>query len=262
MPRFDANLSTLFQEFPLSERFGAARRNGFEAVEILFPYETPAGDLAGLLKQNQLECVLLNAPPGRWEAGERGIACLPGRRKEFMASISTGLQYCDALGARRLHVLAGLLNADHDRDACRDIYIENLRMASRRAASQGVDILIEPINPRDFPGYFLNTQADAAAIQDAVGEPNLKMQMDLYHMQIVEGDLEMKLRRYIDRCGHIQIAGPPKRQEPDRGEVNFPYLFGVLDELEYEGWVGCEYRPAAGTEEGLGWLRGLKRDRS
>ncbi|MDB5839617.1 MAG: hyi [Herminiimonas sp.] len=254
MPKFAANLTMQFNEVPFIQRFEAAARAGFKAVEFLFPYEHSAEEIAAQLKQHGLENVLFNMPPGDWAAGERGIACVPGREAEFRAGVAKAISYATACGTPRLHAMAGLPPAQADRQACRATYIENLRYAAAETAKHDIMLLIEPINSRDMPGYFLNTQADAHAIREEVGAPNLKVQMDFYHVQIVEGDIAMKARKYLEHVGHIQIAGVPARNEPDVGEVNYPYLFDVLDELGYDGWVGCEYRPAKGTVEGLSWM--------
>ena len=256
MLRFAANLSMMFPEVPFLERFGAAAAAGFKGVEFLFPYEFTADEVAGALRGSRLENALFNTPPGDWAAGERGLASLPGREAEFRAGIARAIDYARVLGTRRIHVMAGLLPPGADRALHRRTYVSNLRFAAAELASAGLAALIEPINTRDIPGYFLNTQAEAHAIREELGAPNLKVQMDLYHVQIVEGDLAMKIRRYLPYVGHIQIAGVPERHEPDRGEVNYPYLFRLLDELGYDGWIGCEYRPAGRTEDGLGWLRG------
>jgi hydroxypyruvate isomerase len=258
MPRFAANLSMMFTEVPFIERFGAAAAAGFAAVEFLFPYEHAADEIAAQLRAHRLANVLFNLPPGDWAAGERGMASIPGRETQFRHGVGEALAYARALGTPRLHVMAGLLPAGADRARHRAAYVDSLRYAAAEAAREGVEVLIEPINTRDIPGYFLNTQADAHAIREEVGAANLKVQMDLYHAQIVEGDLATKLRRYLPHVGHIQIAGVPDRHEPDVGELNYPYLFRLLDELGYAGWVGCEYRPAAGTLAGLGWLPGYE----
>ncbi len=255
MPRFAANLSMMFQEVPFLERFGAAAAAGFRGVEFLFPYDFAAQDIARALRDGRLENVLFNTPPGAWAAGERGLASLPGREAEFRAGVSRAMEYAQALGTPRVHVMAGLLPAGAERARHRDAYLANLRHAAAEAARHRLEVLIEPINTRDIPGYFLNTQAEAHAVREEVGAPNLKVQMDLYHAQIVEGDLAMKIRRYLPQVGHFQIAGVPERHEPDRGEVSYPYLFRLLDELGYAGWIGCEYRPAGRTEDGLGWLQ-------
>ena len=255
MPRFAANLSMMFTEVPFLERFGAAAQAGFAAVEFLFPYEHAAEDIAAQLRAHRLANVLFNLPPGDWAAGERGMASIPGRETEFRRGVGDALGYARSLGTPRVHAMAGLLPAGADRATHRAAYVANLRFAADAAARDGLEVLIEPINTRDIPGYFLNTQAEAHAIREEVGAANLKVQMDLYHAQIVEGDIATKLRRYLPHVGHIQIAGVPERHEPDTGELNYPYLFRLLDELGYAGWVGCEYRPAAGTVAGLGWMR-------
>jgi hydroxypyruvate isomerase len=262
MPKFAANLSMLYPELDFLDRFDAAAKDGFKAVEYLFPYAFEIRDIVARLKANGLQQVLFNAPPGNWDAGERGLACLPGREAEFRAGIHQALDYAAALGCPRIHVMAGLLPAGSAHAAHDATYIKQLGWAATQAAQHGVDVLIEPINTRDIPGFFLNRQDRAHAVLAEVAAPNLKVQMDLYHCQIVEGDLAMKLRQYLPggRVGHIQIAGVPQRHEPDLGEINHPYLFALLDELGYSGWIGCEYRPArgmqaGGTSAGLGWLK-------
>jgi hydroxypyruvate isomerase len=269
MPRFAANLSMLYQEHAFLDRFAAAARDGFEGVEYLFPYEHAPQDIAALLQAHGLQQVLFNAPPGDWAAGERGLACLPGREAEFRQGIGEALRYAQALGCPRVHVMAGLVPAGSSREALRATYVANLRWAATQAAPAGVDLLLEPINTRDIPGFFLNRQDDAHALVAEIGAPNVKVQMDLYHCQIVEGDVAMKVRQYLPtgRVGHFQIAGVPERHEPDVGELHHPYLFRVIDEVAaacgWDGWVGCEYRPArgavpGGTSAGLGWLRAAR----
>ena len=260
MPRFAANLSLLYGELPFMARFAAAAADGFSAVEYLFPYAWPHAELAARLAAHGLQQVLFNAPPGDWEAGERGLMCLPGREAEFRAGLLHALTYAQALQCPRLHLMAGLTPAGADPALLRATYLDNLRWAAPEAARYGVQLLIEPINLRDMPGYFLTRQAQAHHLVAEVGAPNLKVQMDLYHCQIMEGDVAMKLRQYVPtgQVGHIQIAGVPERHEPDSGELNYPYLLALLDELGYDGWVGCEYRPRRGlqpgaTSAGLGW---------
>jgi len=262
MPRFAANLSLLYPELDFLDRFATAAQDGFKAVEYLFPYAFDRHELAARLQAHGLVQVLFNAPPGDWDAGERGLACLPGRERAFRAGVAQALDYAGALDCPRIHVMAGLLPAGAARQAYEASYISQLRWAAREAAKQGVTVLIEPINTRDMPGYFLNRQDHAHQLIAEIGEAKLQVQMDLYHCQIVEGDVATKLQRYLPtgQVGHIQIAGVPHRHEPDRGELNYPYLFSVLDELGYSGWVGCEYRPqaglqAGGTSAGLGWLK-------
>ena len=257
MPRFAANLSFLFTEVPFLERFTEAAHAGFRAVEFAFPYEYQAKELATRIQVQKLEVVLFNLPPGDWEAGDRGLASLPGREHEFAASVATALRYAAALNCSRLHVMAGVLPADADADERAKrirLFVRNLKFACEEAAPQNVTILIEPINPRTMPNYLLNTQTEAHAIREEIGLPNLRVQMDLFHAQIVEGDLTEKIRRWMPHIGHFQIAGVPDRHEPDQGEVNYAWMFKLLDELKYEGWIGCEYRPAQTTTGGLGWM--------
>jgi 2-dehydrotetronate isomerase len=254
MPKFAANITTMFTEWPFIDRFEAAAQAGFRAVELQFPYAYSAEAIAAKLREHGVSNVLFNAAPGNIANGERGLASLPDREAEFREGIALALRYAQVLGTPRVHVMAGLLPDTADRLRHRATYIKNLRYAAAEAARAGVGVLIEAINTRDMPRYFLNTQADAHAIRDEVGDSNLQVQMDLYHTQIVEGDISTKLRRYLRNVGHIQIAGVPDRHEPDAGEVNYPYLFRLLDELGYDGWVGCEYRPAHGTLAGLVWL--------
>jgi len=255
MPRFAANLTMMYNEHAFLERFAAAARDGFDAVEYLFPYDFSADAIRAQLDAHGLVQALFNAPPGDWAAGERGLASLPGREDEFRRGLDTALDYTRTLGNTKLHVMAGVIAPGQDRARHRAAYLANLAHAAQAATAHGVTILIEPINPRDMPGYFLNRQDDAQAICAEVGTPNLKVQFDCYHCQIVEGDITKKLERDIAGIGHIQIAGVPERHEPDIGELNYPYLFERIDALGYDGWIGCEYRPKAGTSAGLGWLR-------
>jgi hydroxypyruvate isomerase len=258
MPCFAANLTMMYTEHAFLDRFEAAADDGFDAVEFAFPYEHAHAEIALRLADHGLQQVLFNAPPGDAAAGERGIACLADRRDEFRRGFAEqALPYALALKCPRLHVMAGLMPQGVERAALRETYLANLAWAAREAASVGIEVLIEPINRRDIPGYLLNRQDDAHEIVAAIGAPNLRVQMDLYHCQIVEGDVAMKLRKYVPsgRVGHLQIAGVPDRHEPDLGELYHPYLFELIDELGYAGHIGCEYRPRAGTSAGLGWLR-------
>ena len=274
MPRFAANLSMMYPELPFLDRFEAAAKDGFKAVEYLFPYAFAKEELAARLKANGLQQVLFNAPPGgtdaasidrAWNGGDKGITCIPGREDEFRAGVALALDYAQALGCPRIHLMAGLLPAGVSREAAQRTYVANLRWAAAEAARHGRDVLIEPINTRDIPGFFLNRQDQAHALVAEVGASNIKVQMDLYHCQIVEGDVAMKIRQYLPtgKVGHFQIAGVPERHEPDIGEVNYPYLFGVIDEVAaqcgWDGWIGCEYKPKrggqpGGTSAGLGWF--------
>jgi 2-dehydrotetronate isomerase len=284
MPQFAANLSMLYPELDFLDRFEATAQDGFKAVEFLFPYAYDKHELLARLKANGLQQVLFNAPPGgsertgigqAWDGGTRGLACLPGREIEFQKGIKLALEYAAALECPRLHVMAGLVpigtSAEDKQSLYRSTYVHNIRFAAKLAQQQGVNILIEPINTRDIPGFFLNRQDHAHELIEEIGEANVKVQFDLYHCQIVEGDVAMKIRQYLPtgRVGHFQIAGVPERHEPNIGEVNYPYLFNVIDEVSqacgWTGWVGCEYRPSrgsapGGTSQGLGWFNDAKRE--
>ena len=258
MPRLAANLSYLFTERPFLDRFEAAARCGFRAIEHQFPYtEAPESAIRERLRAHDLRAVLFNLPPG--EEGERGLGGLPGREAEFREALELALRYCRATGCPRLHAMWGVPDERTSLEESRATFVANLREAAPRAAELGVTLLVEPLNPRDNPGYPLNRQSDAHALAAEVGAANVKVQFDLYHCQIVEGDVGAKLQHWVggrdSNVGHIQIAGPPHRLEPDAGELNYAWLLPLIDELGYTGWVGCEYRPAAGTEAGLGWAR-------
>ena len=266
MPNFAANLTMLYNEHDFMERFGAAAADGFAAVEYLFPYPYEKELLAEQLKEHKLVQALHNMPAGDWAAGERGIACIPGREDEFRTGVVTAIEYATALGCRRVNCLAGIPPKDVPVAEARRTLVANLKHAAPEFAKASIMLVAEAINTRDIPGFFLNRQDDAHATVQAVGAANLKVQFDLYHCQIVEGDVAMKIRQYLPtgRVGHFQIAGVPERHEPDVGEVNYPYLFKVIDEVAaacgWQGWVGCEYRPArgatpGGTSAGLGWLK-------
>ena len=254
MPRFAANLTMMYQEFPFLERFAAAARDGFNAVEYLFPDRYFARDLKARLDARGLVQVLFNAPPGEWAAGERGIAALPGREDEFRRSIETALERARILGNTRLHVMAGLIDPSQPHQLQRGVYLKNIAWAASEARADGMTIVIEPINRRDMPGFFLTRQDEAQSICAAIGASNLRVQFDCYHCQITEGDLSFKLTRDIANVGHIQVAGVSDRHEPDVGELNFPYLFDLIDSLGYEGWIGCEYEPSGATSAGLQWM--------
>jgi hydroxypyruvate isomerase len=257
MPRVAANLTFMFNEAPFLERFAEAAQAGFRGVEFLSPYDYQPQEIASRARDHKLEIVLFNAALGDWTGGERGLGSLPGREHEFAAEFSHALRYAQALGTTRLHVMAGLMPPEADageRERRSRTFVRNLRFACEEAATRAITVTIEPINPRDMPHYFLRTQAQAHAIREELGASNLKVQMDFYHCQIVEGDLAEKFRRWQPHIGHVQIAGVPGRHEPDVGEVNYPYLFRLLDDLHYDGWVGCEYKPLAATHEGLHWF--------
>jgi hydroxypyruvate isomerase len=255
VPKFAANLSFIFQEVGFLDRFAAAAASGFKGVEYLSPYEHPPEVIAEQLKRHGLEQALFNMPPGDWAAGERGIAALPGREQEFRDGVETALVYAKATGCRILHAMAGLWPQGHDRAEAERLYTANLRHAADRLAGEGLTLVIEPINNRDIPGYFLNTTTQAMSIIDRVGRPNLELQLDLYHVQIMEGDLAHRIRALAGHYPHVQIAGNPGRHEPDVGEINYPFLFDLFDELGYAGWIGCEYRPKGETRAGLGWAQ-------
>ncbi len=250
MPRFCANLSMLFTELPFLDRFEAAARAGFNGVECMFPYDVPAADIADRLKANNLVQVLFNLPPGDWAAGERGIAALADRTDEFRAGVEQALGYALALGCGKVHCLAGIAAGTK----ARETYVANLRHAARAFAEHGIDVLIEPINTRDIPGYFLTGTQQALDVIAEVGAANVRLQYDCYHMQIMQGDLSPTIERLLPSIGHIQVADTPGRNEPGTGEINYPFLFAHLDRIGYGGWVGCEYRPLAATQDGLKWL--------
>ena len=257
MPRLAANLSMMFTEHPFEARFEAAARAGFRAVEFLFPYDWPSTQVAQWLAEAGVENVLFNLPPGDWASGERGLAALPGREIEFRAALRKALDYAQVLGTPRLHVMAGLIPAGADaglRARMRSTYLDNLRWAAQEALQANRTLLIEPINPRDIPGYWLNHQQEALDVIAEVGAPNLRLQFDLYHAQIVDGDLTRRIERQVGLTGHVQIAGVPDRHEPDAGELAITHLLATLDRVGYAGWVGCEYRPRGQTEAGLGWI--------
>lgn len=252
MPRFAANLSWLFLEHEFLDRFAAAAAAGFQAVEFLFPYEHPAAAVAERLKAAKLELVLFNLPPGDWTKGDRGLAALPGREADFEAAMARALEYAGVLGCRTLHVMSGLAVPGPQTDAT---YRVNLKRAAAAAKPHGITVVIEPINHRDIPGFYLNTVGQAAAAIDAVGADNLRIQFDFYHCQVTEGSLVTRFKEHFAQVGHIQIAGVPGRHEPDVGEINYPYVFEQVDALGYRGHIGCEYKPATETRAGLGWLK-------
>jgi len=263
MPRFAANLSFLYPELEFTQRFAAAARDGFRAVEYLFPYAHDAHVLAALLQRHGLQQVLFNAPAGNWAAGERGTACLAGREAECLAGVEQAIAYAKVLQCPRIHLMAGVVG-DRAQDArAHAVYVGNVRGAAQRAAAHGIDILLEPINRHDMPGFFLNHVAQALAVIEEVALPNVKLQLDVYHCQISDGHLADKLRRHIPhrqhgRIGHIQVAAVPGRGAPDHGEINYPWLFELIDRLGFDGWIGCEYHPgsaAGATSAGLGWMK-------
>jgi hydroxypyruvate isomerase len=255
MPRFSANLSFLFQEHQFLDRFEAAARAGFKAVEYISPYDHPPEEIARRLKDNGLIQALFNLPLGDFEGGERGLAGLPGREDEFRRSVERAAHYAKALACPKVNCLAGIPLLGTSRELALATLIVNLRFAAELLGREGILLLLEPINRFDMPGYLVNRSNEAIAVLDSVKHPNLKLQYDIYHMQRMEGEIAATLKRLMPRIGHIQIADNPGRHEPGTGELNFPFLLAEVDRLRYDGWVGCEYAPKAGTEEGLAWMK-------
>lgn len=255
MTKLAANISWLFTEVPFLDRFAAAAEAGFAAVEFQFPGDVPPTEIAARLQRHRLTLALFNMPTGDYAKGDRGMAALPGREAEFAAGVEYALGLARATGCTRIHALAGIWPEGRPKAEGEETYVGNLRRAADLLAPHGISVLIEPLNSRDTPGYFLNTSGDALRVIERVGRSNLRLQFDLYHCQIMEGDLARHVRALAGRFAHVQIAGVPDRNEPDIGEVNFPYLLDLLDETGYDGWIGCEYRPRAGTLAGLGWGR-------
>ncbi|MEM7683688.1 MAG: 2-oxo-tetronate isomerase [Pseudomonadota bacterium] len=251
MPKFAANLSMMFNEHDFLDRFAAASKCGFRGVEFLFPYDFDASEIRAALDAHGLQQALFNAPPGDWQAGERGMSAIPGREQEFRDTFQQALEYAAIIEPGAIHVMAG--NAAGK--SAQATFVDNLTWAAEEAGDQL--LVIEPINSRDMPSYFLSRSDQAMAIINTVGAPNLKLQFDLYHAQIMEGDLTRRMERLAPEIGHIQIAGVPERHEPDDGELNFTFLFEQMDALGYSGWVGCEYRPRGRTEDGLGWIQNM-----
>ena len=257
MPRFSANLSMLFTEHDFLDRFDAAARAGFKGVEYIAPYDHEPETVAARLTKNGLIQVLFNLPPGDWGKGERGIAVLPERVEEFRKGVDTAITYAKALGCPQVNCLAGIAPAGVAPDVLEDVFVENLKFAAEKLEKAGIRLLIEPINTRDIPGFFLTNTSQALAIIDRVGSKNLFLQYDIYHMQIMEGDLARTIEANLGRIAHIQLADNPGRHEPGTGEINYPFLYDHLDRIGYDGWVGAEYKPKAGTEAGLGWFRAI-----
>ncbi|PHM46940.1 2-oxo-tetronate isomerase [Xenorhabdus miraniensis] len=254
MARFAANLSMMFNDVPFIERFSRAADAGFSGVEYLFPYEESVEKLEALLTKHQLTQVLFNMPAGNWSIGDRGMACLPGREKEFVAGVHKAMEYALPLGCKQIHVMAGKWDGQFTQERQNECYIANIQYAADVMAEHDINVLIEPINIRDMPGYFLTTSKQAEELLKAIDRKNVFIQLDLYHCQIMEGDLLRTIERLWKKFTHVQIASVPGRHEPDDGEINYFWLFKKLDEMGYQGWIGCEYHPAGYTEEGLGWL--------
>ncbi|GGN31670.1 MULTISPECIES: 2-oxo-tetronate isomerase [Marinomonas] len=255
MAKFAANLTMLFTDVPFLERFERAHKAGFKAVEYLFPYAFDAEVLASKLTQFGFEQALFNMPPGNWEAGERGFAAIPGREKEFQRSVETALTYAKALNCKKVHAMSGIVDPNFSRKEHINTFINNIRFAADEFAKHDIELMIEPLNNRDVPNYFIAHQREAAERIRQVDRPNVKLQLDIYHAQIMDGDLTRLIQDLADVTGHIQIASVPKRHEPSEGEIHYPHLFNVLDESGYQGWIGCEYNPKNSTESGLAWVK-------
>lgn len=254
MAKFAANLSMLFNEVDFLERFKAAADAGFEGVEYLFPYDYSVDEIKSRLDANGLSQVLFNLPAGDWGAGERGIACHPDRVEEFRAGVDKAIEYAKVLGNTQVNCLVGIKPDGVSDDKARKTVIDNLSFAAEKLKAADILLIVEPINTRDIPGFFLNRTEQALALFDEVGSDNLKLQYDIYHMQIMEGDLAPTIEKHVARIAHVQLADNPGRHEPGTGEINYPFLFTHLNRLGYDGWIGCEYKPKAGTTQGLGWL--------
>ena len=257
MPRFAANLTMLFNEVPFLDRFERAAKAGFEAVEFLFPYDHSAEEIKQRLDDNGLKLVLHNLPAGDWNAGERGIACHPDRVAEFRAGVAKAIAYAKTLGVGQLNCMAGKAPAGVGDELLRQTFVDNLRYATAELKKAGLRLLIEPINTFDIPGFYLNRTTQALAIIDEVGSDNLYVQYDIYHAQRMEGELAATIEKCLPRIGHMQLADNPGRNEPGTGEIHYPFLFALLDRIGYDGWIGCEYKPATTTEAGLGWRQKL-----
>ena len=256
MPKFAANLTMLFTELPFMQRFEAAAKAGFDAVEYLFPYAVPKKELVAALRDNALQQVLHNLPAGDWEAGERGIACHPNRVAEFREGVAQAIDYATALGCAQLNCLVGKMPVGAALHQVQPTLVENLRFAARELQAAGIRLLIEPVNSFDIPGFMLTRTDQALALMDEVDSPNLRLQYDIYHAQRMEGELASTLTKHMARIGHIQLADNPGRNEPGTGEINYPWLFKHIDAAGYSGWIGCEYKPKTTTSAGLGWLAG------
>jgi hydroxypyruvate isomerase len=259
MPKFAANLSMLFTEVPFLDRFERAAEAGFDAVEFLFPYAFATGDIKARLDTHRLKLVLHNLPAGDWDAGERGIACLPDRVDEFREGVGRAIDVATALGVTQVNCLAGKAPMGASDATLRKTFVANLRHAADALGQAGIRLLIEPINTFDIPGFYLSRSAQALSIIDEVGSSNLFLQFDIYHAQRMEGELAHSLQQHLARIAHVQIADNPGRHEPGSGEINHPFLFAHLDRIGYKGWIGCEYKPAGRTEDGFGWLQAARR---
>ena len=256
--RFSANLGLLWPDRPLLERIEAAGRAGFRAIEMHFPYDVPPQEVARVARRHDLTILGINTAPGDVARGERGLGAVPGREGEFQAAVDQAIDYCLASGARAIHAMAGVV-APEEHTRAREVFLDNLRLAAAKAARHGIPLYLEPLNPRDNPGYFYSRVSEAADIIAELGAPNVRLQFDVYHVAVTEGDVLMKLEKYMPIIGHVQIAAVPSRAEPDEGEIAYPAVFAALEKLGYPGWVGCEYRPRGDTDAGLRWLEALGR---
>jgi hydroxypyruvate isomerase len=255
MPKFNANLSMMFNEVDFIDRFATAAKAGFKGVEFLFPYAYDKNQLAETARKSNLQVILFNMPPGDWNAGDRGMACDPARMNEFQDNVGKAIDYALALNCKQIHCMAGLMPRGVSGEKMREAYIANLQFAGNELAKHGLKLLIEAINTRDIPGFYLNYSHQAFDIMHYAAVPNLSFQYDIYHMQIMEGDLAPTIEKNLAKIGHMQLADTPGRHEPGTGEINYSFLFKHIDRIGYQGWIGCEYRPATTTEAGLGWLK-------
>ena len=254
MLQFAANLSMMFNEVPFLDRFGAARDAGFNGVEFLFPYDFPARDVGQRVRDNGLTQALFNLPPGDWDAGERGLGALPGREDEFNAGLEKALIYAEATGCKTLHAMAGIVPSGASTEQMFETFVENLTKATDLCADAGVTIVLEALNNQDAPGYFLPHVFDAASVVQAVGRPNIGLQFDFYHVQIMDGNLIRNFDLYLNDISHIQVSSVQGRHEPDNGEINYPFIFKHIEASSYDKWIGCEYMPIGATRDGLAWL--------
>ena len=255
MPNFCANLSFLFNDVDFLDRFDRATRAGFRGVEFHFPYAFDKNELAERVRGAGVEVALFNLPAGDWEKGERGIACIPARVSEFRDGVARAIEYARVLGCKRVNCLSGIAPPRLGESTLRETFVSNLRYAAGELGREGITLLTEPVNTRSVPGNYLRNSGQALALMDEARAPNVKLQFDVFHMQIMEGDLAKTIEANIARIGHMQVADVPDRHEPGTGEINYPFLFERIDRLGYQGWIGCEYVPAGRTEDGLGWLR-------
>lgn len=256
MPRFSANLGLLWADRPLLRRIEAAALAGFRALEMHWPYDVPAAEVAAVAKRHELTILGVNTVPGDFARGERGLGAVPGREHDFQTAMRQSIDYCIACGASAIHVMAGNVAAS-DLQRARAVFADNLRAAAAAAAAHKLTLLLEPLNPRDNPGYFYSTVTEAVSLIEELALPNIKLQFDVYHVAVSEGDVLITLKRYMPLIGNVQIAAVPSRAEPDEGEIAYPAIFAAVDALGYQGWVGCEYRPRGDTDEGLKWMKAL-----